>query len=128
MPDASTRDVPVIGYTDATADCHDAGLGPAAKIDGRLARAVQSQAAVLNACRACLQSGDFRPTAITLARVAGVSVRTVFHHYTGLDEIYREALDPATRDAIRDLILRDCPPISQTDADRLVSAVVFGRA
>ena len=122
---AITNDVPVIGYTDATADYHDTVPGPA-KVDGRKLRSAKTKADLLQACRACLQSGDFRPTGAALARVAGVSVRTVFDHYATVDELCRAALDQQTRDAIRDLILRDCPPISGADADRLVSAVVFG--
>lgn len=119
------RDVPVVGYTDATADYLDAAPMPA-KVDGRKGRAVKTKAAILKACRFCMASGDFRPTTASVAQVAGVSVRTVFEHFPNIYRFHSEALDQPTRDAIRDMILRDCLPIGQADADRLVSAVVFG--
>ena len=70
---AITNDVPVIGYTDATADYHDTVPGPA-KVDGRKLRSAKTKADLLQACRACLQSGDFRPTGAALARVAAGSI------------------------------------------------------
>lgn len=95
--------------------------------DGRHLRAVRSRNAILHACRACMLDGDFRPSIVTVSMVAGVSKRSVFQHFTTLDELYRQALDQPTRDRIRDLVLRDCLPVSQADADRLVLAAVYGR-
>lgn len=120
----NASDVPVVAYD---FEAGERAIQPA-KGDGRSRRSIQTEAAILQACRTCMTSGDFRPTTVVIARVAGVSIRTVFERFTNLEQLYREALDQPTRDAIRNGILRECLPVGQADTDRLIAAVVFGRA
>lgn len=118
---------PATSYAEVTADYRDASPGPA-KRDGRRQRGVRTHKAILDACRAYMSGGNFRPTVATVAAGAGVSVRTVFDQFGDLDGLYHHALrDDETRRAIRALVLRGNVLIGQDDADRLIHAVVHGR-
>src|SRR4051794_23368722 len=60
-------------------------------IDGRTARAHRTRAAVVDALLQLINDGDLRPTAPRIAERAGVSLRSVFQHFTDLEALYAAA-------------------------------------
>lgn len=62
-------------------------------LDGRTARAVRTKQAVVDALLELLEEGDLRPTAPRIAERAGVSLRSVFQHFTDLDTLFRAAAE-----------------------------------
>lgn len=63
------------------------------RVDGRTARALRTKAAVVDAMLALIEEGDLRPTAPRIAERAGVSLRSVFQHFTDLDTLFRAAAE-----------------------------------
>lgn len=57
-------------------------------IDGRTARAQRTRDAIVGACVALVDAGDYRPTAPRIAEEAGVSVRSVFQHFDDLETLF----------------------------------------
>jgi TetR/AcrR family transcriptional regulator of autoinduction and epiphytic fitness len=66
-----------------------------ARLDGRLARAHRTRAAVIEALLALIEEGDLRPTAPRVAERAGVSLRSVFQHFDDMEALVTEASDIA---------------------------------
>lgn len=66
-------------------------------MDGRTARAVRNRDAVIDAAIALLAEGGAPPTAQAIAARAGVSTRSVFHHFDDLDALFADAADLQTR-------------------------------
>jgi AcrR family transcriptional regulator len=56
--------------------------------DGRTERSERTRDAVVNAMLDLIEEGDLRPTAPRIADRAGVSLRTVFHHFEDLEELF----------------------------------------
>jgi TetR/AcrR family transcriptional regulator of autoinduction and epiphytic fitness len=65
-----------------------ASMPDAAPIDGRTARAQRTRDAIVDACVALVDAGDYRPTAPRIAEEAGVSVRSVFQHFDDLETLF----------------------------------------
>lgn len=61
---------------------------PPAPVDGRTARAQRTRDAIVGACVALVDAGDYRPTAPRIAEEAGVSVRSVFQHFDDLETLF----------------------------------------
>jgi AcrR family transcriptional regulator len=61
--------------------------------DGRLARGERTREALAEALIALLEEGDARPTARRIALRAGVSLRSVFHHFDDLESILSAAVN-----------------------------------
>src|SRR3989442_631472 len=59
-------------------------------VDGRTARAHRTRRAVVDALLALIEEGDVRPTAPRIAERAGVSLRSIFQHYTDLETLFAE--------------------------------------
>lgn len=59
-----------------------------APVDGRTARAQRTRDAIVGACVALVDAGDYRPTAPRIAEEAGVSVRSVFQHFDDLETLF----------------------------------------
>lgn len=57
-------------------------------IDGRTARAVRTRHAIVEACLALVDDGDWEPTAPRIAARAEVSVRSVFQHFDDLEGLF----------------------------------------
>lgn len=68
---------------------------PVARLDGRLARAHRTRAAVIDALLALIEEGDLRPTAPRVAERAGVSLRSVFQHFDDMEALVTEAANVA---------------------------------
>ncbi len=60
--------------------------------DGRLARGERTRESLAEALIFLLEEGDARPTARRIALRAGVSLRSVFHHFDDLESILRAAV------------------------------------
>ena len=58
--------------------------------DGRRLRSSRSRAEIVRAMHALIGEGDVSPSAARVAEAAGVSLRTVFRHFTDMDSLYRE--------------------------------------
>ena len=56
--------------------------------DGRTARAARTNEAVVDALLALIEEGDLRPAAQRIADRAGVSLRSVFHHFNDIETLY----------------------------------------
>lgn len=103
---------------------------PSPKPDGRRIKGKRSRAAVLLACRQFMQAGAFRPPAEAVAHKAGCSREYVYMLFGGREGVYLEALaDEETQRAILALVLKDSlPPQTEADRNRLLCAIVLGRA
>jgi TetR/AcrR family transcriptional regulator of autoinduction and epiphytic fitness len=64
--------------------------------DGRRARSAKSREAIVDATLALIDGGDLKPTAATIASTAGVSVRSVFQHFTDLEDLFVAVSDRHT--------------------------------
>jgi hypothetical protein len=108
----------------------DTAMTAAPRSDGRNRRAERSRAKALGACRAAMAAGDFRPSIVSVARIAGMSVRTVFGIFGSIEALHREALaDQATRDQIVTLIVRQGGlALAPADQMRIVLAATTGKA
>jgi AcrR family transcriptional regulator len=60
--------------------------------DGRLARGERTRESLAEALISLLEEGDSRPTARRIALRAGVSQRSVFHHFDDVESILRAAV------------------------------------
>lgn len=67
------------------------------RIDGRHLRSARSKDLVVAAILELLRDGDPNPSALDIARRAGVSERTVFRHYDDLDQLFAAAVARQTR-------------------------------
>lgn len=67
-------------------------------LDGRLARGARARAAIVDALLALIERGDLRPSAARIAERAGVSLRSVFQHFSDVDSLFAAA---ASRQAER---------------------------
>jgi TetR/AcrR family transcriptional regulator, regulator of autoinduction and epiphytic fitness len=62
-------------------------------VDGRTARSIRTRRAVVDALLALIEEGDVRPTGPRIAERAGVSLRSVFQHFTDLEALFAAAAD-----------------------------------
>ena len=60
-------------------------------VDGRTARGHRTRTAVVDALLALLHEGDLRPTAPRIAERAGVSLRSIFQHFSDLETLFAAA-------------------------------------
>lgn len=67
-------------------------------LDGRLARGARARAAIADALLALIERGDLRPSAARVAERAGVSLRSVFQHFSDVESLFAAA---ASRQAER---------------------------
>jgi len=100
--------------------------------DGRNQRSASSRRDMLAACREMMMDGIFQPAAANVAARAGVSIRTVFDHFGGVERLRSQAIDEDG--SVRAMILRRvvgaevAGTLDADVADRIVRAVVLGRA
>jgi AcrR family transcriptional regulator len=69
-----------------------------ASVDGRLARGERARGAIVDALLALIDRGDLRPSAARVAARAGVSLRSVFQHFSDVESLFAAA---ASRQAER---------------------------
>ena len=82
-------------------------------VDGRSARAARNREAVIDATLALITEEAGSPTAHAIAARAGVSTRSVFHHFDDLDALFADAADAQAR---RHWHLLDAQPHDLHDA------------
>lgn len=58
-------------------------------IDGRHARAERTREAIVDALLSLIEAGEVRPSAERVAERAGVSRRSLFHHFEDLEDLHR---------------------------------------
>lgn len=92
--------------------------------DGRIARGERARLQVAEAMLALIYEGDLRPTAPRIAERAGVSLRSVFHHFDDLETLFEAAARLQTE---RVLALVRPIDVAQPLADRR-SAFIAQRA
>ncbi len=61
-------------------------------VDGRTARREKSRQQIIDAMVELVTDGKHDPTAENVARIAGVTMRTVFRHFEDMDSLYREII------------------------------------
>jgi TetR/AcrR family transcriptional regulator, regulator of autoinduction and epiphytic fitness len=61
--------------------------------DRRVLRGLRNREAVVEAVIALIEEGDLNPPAATIAERAGVSLRSIYHHFTDLDDVSRAVAD-----------------------------------
>lgn len=61
------------------------------KVDGRRARGIRTRDAIVTALMDLIAGGDIAPTAQRIADRAGVSVRSVYQHFTDVEGLYADA-------------------------------------
>jgi AcrR family transcriptional regulator len=76
--------------------------------DGRIERGERTRVAVVDALLALIGEGDLRPTAPAIAARAGVSLRTVFHHFEDLEALYATAAERQIQRVVA--LVRVIPP------------------
>jgi len=64
-----------------------------AAVDGRRARSLKTRHAIVDATIALLEAGDLKPTAASVAERAGLSVRSIFQHFTDLEDLFLAVSD-----------------------------------
>ncbi len=69
---------------------------PARRLDGRIARSVRARAAIVQALLDLIEGGDLRPSAARVAERAGVSLRSVFQHFSDVESLFAAAADVQT--------------------------------
>ena len=57
-------------------------------MDGRKARSLKTREAIVDATIGLLDAGDLRPRAASIAARAGLSVRSVFQHFSDLEDLF----------------------------------------
>jgi TetR/AcrR family transcriptional regulator, regulator of autoinduction and epiphytic fitness len=67
----------------------DTANGPAV-VDGRNLRSRRTRQALIDALIALIEEGDLRPTAPRIAERAGVSLRSIYHHFDDLELLFAE--------------------------------------
>ena len=64
----------------------------AGKVDGRRVRSLRTRNAILDALMDLVEDGILAPTAQQIATRAGVSIRSVYQHFTDAEGLFSEAL------------------------------------
>lgn len=92
----------------------DSGSQPAPQIDGRSARSARTHDAIVEACVALVAEGDLRPTGPRIAERAGVSVRSIFQHFTDLEALF-SAVGRKVADRVAPHIVAIDPALPQAE-------------
>lgn len=77
------------------------------KQDGRFKRSARSRETIINAMISLIEEGQYIPTAQQVADKAQISIRTVFRHFTEMEELYKE-IDDAVRPSYVKHFVIDC--------------------
>jgi TetR/AcrR family transcriptional regulator, regulator of autoinduction and epiphytic fitness len=66
------------------------------ELDGRRARGLRTRTAIIESLLELVADGDITPTAQRIADRAGVSVRSVYQHFTDVEGLFRETAERAS--------------------------------
>lgn len=78
--------------------------GKEATTDGRIQRSERSRQLIIDAMLALVNEGNLIPTAQQVADQAGVAIRTVFRHFSEMENLYAE-MDSYLKPTYEDLFL-----------------------
>lgn len=92
------------------------------KVDGRAARSARTRELIVSALVDLLRSGATGPTAQHVADAAGVSLRSVYAHFSSTEELHRAAVDRVTP-----LVLAHLRPIDPTESTEVRVDVLCGQ-
>lgn len=92
--------------------------------DGRHLRSARTRERIIAAARTIMRRGIWQPQVIAVARVAGVSTRSIFQHFDDMRSVYAEALKD---DAIAGAIARQVVPDVELAVPAEVQATFYGR-
>lgn len=95
------------------------------KEDGRNKRSEASRQLIINAMIKLVNQGNYMPTAQQVADTSGVSIRTVFRHFTEMELLYRE-IDDVVKPLYVSHFKQDFKGNLQTRIKRLANAAVNG--
>jgi AcrR family transcriptional regulator len=90
-----------------------------------VARGERAREAIAKALLEALRAGDPAPTAPTVAKRAGVSLRLVFHHFTDMESVWRAA---AAMQLAHVRELAYLPPSTTATTAMRIAAVVCNRS
>jgi AcrR family transcriptional regulator len=94
------------------------------KIDGRVARGRRTRQAIVTALLDLVGGGDVSPSAKDIAERAGVSLRSVYQHFTDVERLYEDASD-----RIFDMVLSASEEIDpEAPLERRVEEMAASRA
>src|SRR5581483_6969317 len=102
-----------------------AAIQPPQRPDGRTARSQRTRRGIAQAMLALMQDGVLRPTAPLVAARAGVSLRSVFHHFRDMEALYVIAAEIQTE---RVMAMLDPVDAALPLADRIVRFVAVRSA
>lgn len=85
--------------------------------DGRHRRSQRSRLAIVEALLDLLREGEVRPSSTAIAARAGLTQRTIFNHFTDMDELMAAAAERQS-ERVRSLL----PTIPEGDLDERASA------
>jgi len=69
------------------------------RVDGRTARSERTRNAIVDAQQQLIREGDLRPTAERIAKQAGVSLRTLWSHFSDLEALFAASGERVLREA-----------------------------
>ena len=98
----------------------DALKAEAPSSDGRRARSQASRSKIIRAMMDLIEGGDPDPSTATVAKTAGVGLRSLFRHFEDKDAIYRE-MDAILMKAYRPII--EAPYNSDDWRERLLELI-----
>lgn len=91
---------------------------PQPRVDGRTARSERTRNAIIDAHVRLIESGDLRPTADRVAKLAGVSLRALWSHFADMEALLAASAQRLQehRDAAYETIPADLPLDTRIDA------------
>ena len=96
------------------------------KKDGRVKRSERSRKAIIDGMLALVEQGCYIPTAQQVADEAGISIRTVFRHFSEMEQLYKE-LDEASRPSYEaHFVNQDCSGSLALRISRIVDTRIKG--
>lgn len=102
-------------------------LNTGSKMDGRRARGMRTRAAIIDSLLELVGEGDLGPTAQRIADRAGVSVRSVYQHFTDVEGLFKEAAERANEraDELKEVVDPDLPLEERIDHFVVVRSAVL---
>jgi AcrR family transcriptional regulator len=96
------------------------------KQDGRFKRSERSRQAIIDAMIVSMEKGCYIPTAQQVADQAGISIRTVFRHFSEMELLYKEITEIQKPSYAKHFIDQDLTGSIKQRIDRLVDARIAG--
>ncbi len=93
------------------------------EVDGRVLRGRRNREAIVDAMFDLYAAGNLRPTAAQIAEAAGISTRSVYHHFDDMESLVAE-VSARAEDGVNATTTR---PASDLDLDEKVSAFIRHR-